>query len=684
MSDTAVSATDASTSDTDPGTTSPETTSTTAGPTTTTSGDPTMGETMGMTGTSTTSDPTTGDPTTGDPDPVCGNGVVEAGEDCDDGNAANDDTCLDTCELASCGDGFVGPGEGCDDGNQVDDDTCSNDCVPAACGDGVVQEGELCDDGNDIETDDCLSNCAAASCGDGHIWEGVETCDDGNAVDDDACSNQCVFGCLEGSTKCIDNDTYETCNDMGEWTPTDCNPEENCIGGACLTLCEIAEQNNASVGCLYYAIDADNHNSYDNLQYSVVVSNVDDMATANVEVQQWNGNAYAVIQSQQVAPGTLHQFDLPDRHIDLTGINNRGAYKVVSDVPIIAYQFQPINGQSSFTSDASLLLPLSALDQFYYVVGWGQNSFLRPEIQIVATEDNTQVTLTPTTTTSAGGGLPALQAGQPYNLPVLNEGDFAQFEGTGGFNGSYITSDKPISVFSSHTCANVPSVNAACCCDHIEEQTFGLQTWGLEYVASRFAPRNNNNPEPSYWHIFAAEDQTMVTIDAHADLTGIGPQNLMLNAGEFVELAVDGSVQNPGDYWVSADKPISVMQYMSSQNSGGAGTGDPAMSQAVPVEQYRPNYVVLVPPNWINDYLVVTKPSAATITLDGQAIAQNQFVAVGPQNDPTDWEVARINVADGVHTLEGDADFSVTVVGFDQYDSYAYPGGLNQKVINPQ
>ena len=448
---------------------------------------PSTGGTMGMTtsGTDATTDDLTS--TTGEPDAVCGNGVVEGDEVCDDGNASNADNCLDTCELASCGDGFVGPGEGCDDGNQVDDDACSNDCVPGECGDGVVQDGELCDDGNDVETDDCLSSCAAASCGDGVIWEGVEDCDDGNAVDDDACSNQCVYGCLANTTKCVDNDTLETCNEMGEWLPTDCGAGESCIGGQCLTLCAQAEQTNASVGCLYYAIDADNHDGYDALQYSVVVSNVDDAETANVNVLQWSNNNWMVLQSSQVAPGTLHQFDLPDKHINLTGVNPRGAYKIESDVPIIAYQFQPINGQSSFTSDASLLLPVSALDKYYYIVGWGQNSYLRPEIQIVATADDTSVTLTPATNTTAGGGLPALQAGQPYDLPTLSEGDVAQFEGSAGFNGSYIVSDKPISVFSSHNCANVPSLQAACCCDHIEAPSSDTSTVEASPVMARLA-----------------------------------------------------------------------------------------------------------------------------------------------------------------------------------------------------
>jgi cysteine-rich repeat protein len=63
----------------------------------------------------------------------------------------------------------------------------------AACGNGIVEAGEACDDGNADNTDACLDTCAAASCGDGYVWDGVEECDDGNANNDDSCLNSCVF-----------------------------------------------------------------------------------------------------------------------------------------------------------------------------------------------------------------------------------------------------------------------------------------------------------------------------------------------------------------------------------------------------------------------------------------------------------------------------------------------------------
>ena len=124
----------------------------------------------------------------------CGDGFVHEGvEECDDGNALNDDDCLIGCVVATCGDGFVHQvDEACDDGNDRDEDECTNACTVAACGDGWVQEGaEACDDGNTSNTDNCLNDCTTPRCGDGFIWLDREGCDDGNQVPGDGCGVRC-------------------------------------------------------------------------------------------------------------------------------------------------------------------------------------------------------------------------------------------------------------------------------------------------------------------------------------------------------------------------------------------------------------------------------------------------------------------------------------------------------------
>ena len=155
----------------------------------------------------------------------CGNGVLGPGEECDDGNTVNTDTCVDGCKLATCGDGYVGPGEGCDDGNAIDDDACDGACKLASCGDGEVQQGEACDDGDANNEDECLDTCVLASCGDGHIHEGFESCDDANPDDTDACVSCEPASCGDGHVQA----GAEACDD-GNADDTD----------ACLSSCDSA------------------------------------------------------------------------------------------------------------------------------------------------------------------------------------------------------------------------------------------------------------------------------------------------------------------------------------------------------------------------------------------------------------------------------------------------------------
>ncbi|APR76272.1 PE-PGRS virulence associated protein [Minicystis rosea] len=148
--------------------------------------------------------------------PRCGDGVKNGPEQCDDGNANDNDACRNNCQTAKCGDGVVQTGvEQCDDGNNTDTDACRNNCQTAKCGDGVVLMGvEQCDDGNQVDNDACRNNCQAAKCGDGVVQAG-EQCDDGNQVDTDACRNNCQTakcgdGVVQAGEQCDDGNQVDT------------------------------------------------------------------------------------------------------------------------------------------------------------------------------------------------------------------------------------------------------------------------------------------------------------------------------------------------------------------------------------------------------------------------------------------------------------------------------------------
>jgi len=132
---------------------------------------------------------------------VCGDGVVDTNEQCDDGNTTNGDGCSADCMIehqSMCGDGVLDEGEACDDGNTTDGDGCSSDCMiehQPACGDGVLDAGEECDDGNMVDGDGCSANCTVEcmpTCGDG-VLDAGEECDDGNTIGGDGCSATCMI-----------------------------------------------------------------------------------------------------------------------------------------------------------------------------------------------------------------------------------------------------------------------------------------------------------------------------------------------------------------------------------------------------------------------------------------------------------------------------------------------------------
>lgn len=93
-----------------------------------------------------------------------GGSAVDEGASEDGGAGSGAATGGPDLPQGECGDGVVQVGEGCDDGNAIDHDLCTNMCQLAECGDGIVSEvaSERCDDGNDDDDDGCDSDCSAS------------------------------------------------------------------------------------------------------------------------------------------------------------------------------------------------------------------------------------------------------------------------------------------------------------------------------------------------------------------------------------------------------------------------------------------------------------------------------------------------------------------------------------------
>ena len=102
-------------------------------------------------------------------------------------------------------------------------------------------------------------------------------------------------------------------------------------------------------------------------------------------------------------------------------------------------------------------------------------------------------------------------------------------------------------------------------------------------------------------------------------------------------------------------------------------TGDPSMTVAIPLAQYRDAYEFLAPDTYVTSFVNVAAPIGATVTLDGAALPDAAFTPIGSSG----WQVVRQPIAAGAHEIHATAQLGIVVYGYAPYTSYLYPGGLN-------
>jgi hypothetical protein len=100
------------------------------------------------------------------------------------------------------------------------------------------------------------------------------------------------------------------------------------------------------------------------------------------------------------------------------------------------------------------------------------------------------------------------------------------------------------------------------------------------------------------------------------------------------------------------------------------------MALAVPLQQYRTNYLFQAPISFDTNYVNITAPAGASVTLHGTVVPAASFTAIGS----TGYSVARVslsNAGTGNHTVTSAAKVGITVYGYGWCTSYWYPGGLD-------
>jgi hypothetical protein len=385
-----------------------------------------------------------------------------------------------------------------------------------------------------------------------------------------------------------------------------------------------------------------------------------------------------------------------------------GAYHIVSDQPIVAYQFNPLEGSVaaspgcpstsagdghcySYSSDASLLLPSHVLSSRYIATGyhalhqdassmtsnnWGKLD-MGDFVTITATQPNTVVWLSPRPTQSllAWPDAPHLMPGQPAVFS-MGAGQVAQIFTPGTsldetLSGSDIFSEgKPIQVLSGVACASVPFDPAHC--GHMEDQVLPIETLGKDYVVPSLYDASGSRIAHTV-RVQAISDATAVTFEPTM-LTGV-----TLARGEVVEIP---NVQ--GDVRVSSSVPFGVTQFVNSrskQSQNDLALGGPSQITLAPSSQFRTKHSFAASPLYDANFVSVTAPTGAMVSLDGQPIAPEIFMAVGASG----MSVARVALTknDRVHVVVADKPVGVLVYGFAPYASYAYAGSLDLRRTPP-
>jgi hypothetical protein len=647
---------------------------------------------------------------------------------------------LDPTNTDSDGDGtadgvevqnVLDPADHDDDGRIDALDPCHPSPTVPACtapdGGGDPDGGQLCTPG---EIRRCVDVRRAERCDDSGKQFIVRPCGAGQSCLNNACV---ATPCTPGELVC-DGDKIRRCNDAGlaDALVQDCDLEqtgEACSGGICVPVCSSELVKGTSEGCEYWAVDLDNafvdqgsgeFIDASGQQFAVVISNPSARA-ATVRVCNFESRLACgkpeerppdlrPVMEVAVEPGVLEVLNLPRSDVQGT-VLDKLAYFLTASLPIVAYQFNPLdNTVQVFSNDASLLMPVSAMGNEYLVMTRRQEfRELRGYVTVVGIRpEGTRVKVKVTATTLPGPGLPAMRAGDficrtlgPYDVLNIETNELGA-----DLTGTEVIADRPIVVFGGSEAADAPnrdnpvnpgSDDRVCCADHLEMQMFPTSTWGREYLCARSYPRGD---EPEVWRIMALEDDTALDIW----FTGRNRPELaptLNHRGEWYEF------EAYEDFELLASRPVLVGQFLAAEEATGSCNtmcnpdrqecrcrqnqrgdqicrhahcvGDPAFILVPPAEQFRKSYVILAPDAYELDFVTIVAPEGTTVRFDGQPIPAEQFEPVGRGA----FVQTRFQIEDGAHRIDGDERIGVTVYGYDQYVSYGYPGGLNLLALNP-
>ncbi len=574
-------------------------------------------------------------------------------------------------------------------------------------------------DGEDQPANDDPCTDGAGRCEDGKLL----VCEDGHFVVSEICAEHCVDGlgcveCVPGTGSCSGEEATVCLLDGSRYESYDCDPLQGLScdfdSGQCDGPCAPHRLGDSYVGCEYFPTVTGN-TVRSEFEYAVTISNDNDHPV-QVHIE---GGALATPEMFLVAPHAVHVERLPwvqelkacekydayecGNPQNRGGLVRGGAYHLRSTAPITVYQYNPLDYQlpagcpqdggegCSYSNDASLLLPVTAMTGHYYVAAWqnwwGKGDDYSSLVAVTATEDATTVTITSPAPTWVAPGLPALRRGEPKTL-ILEKGDVAQFFAKRDYDenvdltGAHIEATKPVQVIGGHYCTETIGI----ACDHLEESMLPYEALGTDYILT--APQAAPHQEaPFFWETFDIGERFVRIVATEPDTTlEWDPPSVRLAPGDVLPTHIDdaGEFITVGYAYfresvrLKTSHKVLIAEYMVGAQT--AFIGDPAMAVGIPVEQYRNHYSFHAPLSYQTNYVNVVAPLTAQVFLDGSTVPLSGFEAIGESG----FGLLRVkldNSGDGTHRIEGSKPFGIEVYGYGQFTSYWYPGGLDLKPL---
>lgn len=452
--------------------------------------------------------------------------------------------------------------------------------------------------------------------------------------------------------------------------------------------CSDVEDLPTNQGCEFWAVDLPNVSvaplavTPQDQQFAVVVTNSGGGKTANVEV--FAGAGENPIDSGAVPPDTVRVFSLPSMSITPGATTDDGtAFRIQSDLPITAYQFQPLdNTNPVYSNDATLLFPTHVLGEDYTALTGdatlaSNDAFSSNDVNtgafvsVVATADGTTVTLFPTATLHPGSVEDVVLDRGEVLTAISSERGAPSY---GNLSGTRVVADAPVAVFSGSVATSEPSNNAPCCADHVEHQMLPLTAWGASYVAAPAVSPSGNANKDSAFRITGAFDGTSLT---YAPAAPAGAPS-SIDAYETVFFLTD----EPFTVHSDGGEAFAVSQILVSNQYQGAflEPGDPTMMLLTATEQFQERYVFLMPQGYATNFLTLVAPSGASLMLDGAAVGGAP--AAAGLLDGVAYEYRHVSASAGSHVIEGDQPFGIIVSGHADDVSYGYVGGSGVEVIS--